>query len=442
MKFVSTRNNENIVGFKEAILNCMPSDGGLYVPYEPEDLRSWILYADENTSFANLAGTLTSGLINREFSPLICEAIATRAFTFEPKVKKLDENLFLLELYHGPTGTFKDFGTSYLASALETILQYTEEKSILLDATTGELGSCIANALRGKTRVKSVLLYPKGKIRGVEESDFVWNGGNIFPIEVDGDEKDCHKLVRKFFQDRDMVKKYHLTLGNTANIGRLLPQAFFYTFAFTRIKKQISGGIYYSMSTGNYGNLVSGLYGWQLALPVNGFIMPTSNNLKLDPRGNVQVLDSFVPIDLRTAADPADPSNLERMEHIFKENALMLRSFVYPADVSRKAIEDACKELFVKYRVYADEETSAAYAAAKIRKDITGEEDSAVVLIAREAPELDEMFIRHNIGEAPARSEAVTRSMKRVELNRPAISPNDSDYITSVLNSLNLRRIF
>ncbi len=442
MKFVSTRNNENIVGFKEAILNCMPSDGGLYVPYEPEDLRSWILYADENTSFANLAGTLTSGLINREFSPLICEAIATRAFTFEPKVKKLDENLFLLELYHGPTGTFKDFGTSYLASALETILQYTEEKSILLDATTGELGSCIANALRGKTRVKSVLLYPKGKIRGVEESDFVWNGGNIFPIEVDGDEKDCHNLVRKFFQDRDMVKKYHLTLGNTANIGRLLPQAFFYTFAFTRIKKQISGGIYYSMSTGNYGNLVSGLYGWQLALPVNGFIMPTSNNLKLDPRGNVQVLDSFVPIDLRTAADPADPSNLERMEHIFKENALMLRSFVYPADVSRKAIEDACKELFVKYRVYADEETSAAYAAAKIRKDITGEEDSAVVLIAREAPELDEMFIRHNIGEAPERSEAVTRSMKRVELNRPAISPNDSDYITSVLNSLNLRRIF
>ena len=191
MKFVSTRNNENIVGFKEAILNCMPSDGGLYVPYEPEDLRSWILYADENTSFANLAGTLTSGLINREFSPLICEAIATRAFTFEPKVKKLDENLFLLELYHGPTGTFKDFGTSYLASALETILQYTEEKSILLDATTGELGACMAAALRGKTRVKSVLLYPKGKIRGIEESDLVWNGGNIYPIEVDGTEADC-----------------------------------------------------------------------------------------------------------------------------------------------------------------------------------------------------------------------------------------------------------
>ena len=442
MKFVSTRDNKNIVTFKEAILNCMPSDGGLYVPCDGEDLRNWILYADENTSFANLAGTLTSGLINREFSPLICEAIATRAFTFEPKVKKLDENLFLLELYHGPTGTFKDFGTSYLASALETILQYTEEKSILLDATTGELGACMAAALRGKTRVKSVLLYPKGKIRGIEESDLVWNGGNIYPIEVDGTEADCHNMVRKFFQNRELVKKYHLTLGNTANIGRLLPQAFFYTFAFTRIKNQVSGGIYYTMSTGNYGNLISGLYGWQLALPVNGFIMPTTNNLKLDARGNVQVLDSFVPLEKRTPADPADPSNLERLEHIFKENSLMLGSFVYPADVTAKDTEDACKELFVKYGVYADEETSAAYAAAKIRKDISDDEDNAIVIIAREAPELDEMFLRHNLGESPAKSETVTRSMKSVKIDRPAISPDDTSHITSVLNSLNLRRMF
>lgn len=196
------------------------------------------------------------------------------------------------------------------------------------------------------------------------------------------------------------------------------------------------------MSTGNYGNLISGLYGWQLALPVNGFIMPTTNNLKLDARGNVQVLDSFVPLEKRTPADPADPSNLERLEHIFKENSLMLGSFVYPADVTAKDTEDACKELFVKYGVYADEETSAAYAAAKIRKDISDDEDNAIVIIAREAPELDEMFLRHNLGESPAKSETVTRSMKSVKIDRPAISPDDTSHITSVLNSLNLRRMF
>ena len=120
----------------------------------------------------------------------------------------------------------------------------------------------------------------------------------------------------------------------------------------------------------------------------------------------------------------------------------MLGSFVYPAEVSTKATEDACKELFVKYGVYADEETSAAYAASKIRKDISEDEDNAIVVIAREAPELDEMFLRHNLGESPAKSEAVTRSMKPVEINRPAISPDDVAHITSVLNSLNLRRIF
>ena len=109
MRFVSTRDGNRDVSFQEAILNCMPEDGGLYVPTGIENLRNWILYADETTSFANLAGTLTSGIINKEFSPLICERIATQAFVFEPKVRQLDKNLFILELYHGPTGTFKDF---------------------------------------------------------------------------------------------------------------------------------------------------------------------------------------------------------------------------------------------------------------------------------------------------------------------------------------------
>ncbi len=420
----------------------MPSDGGLYVPCDTEDLRHWILYADENTSFANLAGTLTSALINREFSPIICETIATNAFTFEPQVKQLAPNLFVLELFHGPTGTFKDFGVSYLAAALETILRYNGEKSILLDATTGNLGASLASALRGKKLVKSVLLYPKGKICGLDENDLVWNGGNIYPIEVDGDEADCRNMVRKIFADPNLVKKYSLTLANTTNIGRLLPQTFFYTYAFTRIKKMISGAIYFAMSTGNYGNLISGLYGWQLALPVNGFILPTDKNLKLDPRGNVQILDSYVPIEKRNPADPADPSNLERMENLFKENSLMLRSFVYPADVSREETDQACKELFVKYRYFADQETSAAYAAAKIREDITDDEDAAVVLIARDSPLKDGAFIRRNIGEVPKMTENVEKSQRPFHISSPIITPDNMDYVLTVLNSLNLQRIF
>lgn len=442
MQFVSTRDSSNIVGFKDAILDSLPVDGGLYVPYKTEDLRKWILYADETTSFANLAGTLTSALINKEFSPIICEAIATNAFPFEPVVRQLDDKLFIMELDHGPTGTFRDFGVSYLISAMETLLRMEEQKAILLAATSGELGACLAHAMRGKKLVKAVLIAPKGKLRGIKEEDFVWNGGGIYPIEVEGSTQDCNNIVRKLFSDRELVQKYKLTVANTANIGRLLPQAFFYTFAFSRIKKQVPGDIFYAMAAGNYGNIVSGLLSWQLALPVNGFILPATANLRTDARGNAIVMDSMVALDKRTPIDPSDPSNLERLENTFKVGSLMLRNFVYPADVTKEAAEDACRELFVKYKVFADYETSAAYRAVQIRRETVDNDDGTVVLIDRDSPSLDEDFIKRNIGELPPKSDAIREAFQPVKTGRPAITISDTDYILSVLNSLNLRRLF
>ncbi|MBQ9538435.1 MAG: threonine synthase, partial [Treponema sp.] len=386
--------------------------------------------------------TLTSALISTEFSPIICEAIATRAFSFEPAVRQLDDKLFIMELDKGPTGTFRDFGVSYLISTLETLLQMEEEKAILLTATSGELGACLAHATRGKELVKAVLLAPKGKLRGIKESDFVWNGGGIYPIEVDGTQQDCNNIVRKLFKNRELVKKCHLTVANTANIGRLLPQAFFYTFAFSRIKKLVPGDIFYAMATGNYGNIVSGLLSWQLSLPVNGFILPSTANLKTDARGNAIVMDSMVPLDKRDPIDPSDPSNLERLENTFKLGSLMLRNFVYPAEVSKEAAGDACRDLFVKYKVFADHETSAAYQAARLRRETVENDDGTVVLIARDSPSLDEAFIKRNIGELPPKPESIMEAFTPTKVDRPVIASTDTDYVISVLNSLNLRRIF
>ena len=239
-----------------------------------------------------------------------------------------------------------------------------------------------------------------------------------------------------------MVARYGLTLCNSSNIGRLLPQSFFYTFAFTRIKKQVSGGIYYAQHVGNYGNLVAGLYGWQTAMPVNGFIVPCTNNLTLDLQGNVTIVDGRVPMNERSVCDPADPSNLERMEYMFKTQSLMLRSFVYPAEVTDEECNEACKELYMKYKIFADKETSKAYAAMKARKDDVVGEDSAVVLVARNSPSLSESFLMHNLGEVPPKSKEVEEAFEPVKLNRPVIAPSDIDYLTSVLNSLNLLRLF
>ena len=221
MKFISTRNEENSANFEKAVLDCLPKDGGLYIPEDSADLRRWILYTNEKTTFSSISGTLTSAFINEEFSPIICEAIATGAFAFEPKLRKLEDKLYALELFHTPTGSHKDFGISYLINALEMIMLLKGETSIVLDATLGELGASVTRMVRGMIHIKVVLLYttkPNRRLRGLSESDFVWNGGNVYPIEIDGTEEDCHNIVREIFARRDLVKKYNLTMANTVNI--------------------------------------------------------------------------------------------------------------------------------------------------------------------------------------------------------------------------------
>ena len=421
MKFISTRNSDNIVDFEKAVLDCIPSDGGLYVPQIEADLRRWILYSDSDTSFANMAGTLTSACINDEFSPIICETIVSKAFPFNPEVRKIDERLYSLRLYNTPTGSHKDFGISFLVNCIETIHALKGGFSTFLDATIGELGASLAQVLRGKKYVKAVLIYPKGKLRGLEESDYVWNGGNILPIEVDGTEADCHRIVREIFDDRELVEKYHLTVANTANIGRLMPQLFFYPFAFSRLKKEVYSDIYYAMPCGNYSNLVAGLYSWKLSLPVNGFICPWTTSLGLDPMGFCTVPDDIVPFEQRAKADPASPSNLERLEDIFSRNSLMLKNFVYPSDVSDYEADEACRELFMKYQIFADKNTSSAYAAIKKRREFLDEDESTVVLIERDDPALNSEYVRHTTGELPEMNANVQKSLCAVSLKKPLV---------------------
>ena len=440
MKFISTRNSEKEVSFSQAVLDCMPQDGGLYVPSAPSDLHRWILYADENTSFANIAGTLTSALINTEFSPIICEAIASKAFTFSPVLRQLDDRLFTLELFHTPTGSHKDFGIAWLVNCVETLLTMKQSKGIFLDASIGELGASLARTIRGKKNIKAVILYPKGKMRGLCDEDLVVNGGNIFPIEIDGTEQDCHNIVRAVFARHDIVEKYGITAANTANIGRLLPQSFFYTFAFSRLKKRTSGDIYYALTAGNYSNIVAGLYGWQLSLPVNGFIVPATMNLGLDPMGKCEVLDSMVPLSKRPASDPASPSNIERLEDVFKAYSMMMKNFVYPAYVSAEEADEACQKLFVKYGFYADQATSEAYAAAIKNKSITSDDDGSVVLISRDSPALDTSFTLHNLGECISVPQNVATALEPYSSSKVSLICADVktafDKLCSIFSSL------
>lgn len=425
MLLTSTRNKKTTVPFSKGVLNCLPEDGGLYVPSVMQDLRRWIMYTDENTTFQSIAGALTSAFINEEFSPIICEKIAVEAFPFAPELKQLDDNLFALELFHGYTGCHRDFGVSYLCACLETMLTMKGDKAILLDYTGGELGAILSQTLKGKKNLKAVLVAKKGDFRGLSDEDLVWNGGNIYPVEIEGSMEDGKKLIAEVFADRDFSEKHGLTVANTANFCRLLGHVFSFPYAFSRMKNKVHGDIYYALAPGNYANLVAGLYSWRFALPLGGFILPSTGSLTTDAKGNTLLLDSMVSIEKRNKANPSDPANLERMEEIFSANALMIRNFVYPSPITNEDVENATRELFKKYGMFSDRHTARAYAALKNKADDIFDDDGSAVIIARDDPALSQSYCRHTLGEAPAQSETLARSLVPFAVGKDCVKTSD-----------------
>ncbi len=426
MELVSTRNSAKIVSFRNAVLDCIPGDGGLYVPANEEDLRPWIMYMDESTRFAAIAGTLTSALLKEEFSPVVSERIAAAAFSnYSPELRQLDRQLFSLELFHGPTGCHKDFGFLWLASALEHILTIEDRTAFVLAATAGRTGRSMAAAFSGKKRLKMILVYPKGTLSGLDPAMLAWNGGNIWPVEVDGSLQDAQKLVGSVYSDRDLVTRYGLTLANTMNIGRLLPQVFFYMYAFTRLRKKVRGDIFYAVPSGNYGNLVAGLYAWKFSLPVNGFVTDATPSLSCDATGRCVCLDSMVPLNRRGSADPASPSNMERLEQVFEVNPAMLRGLVYPASVDPASVPDLMFSLYKKYGVLCDSAAASAYGAIDSIQERINSDEGTVVLVSKDHPAYEAEKIRGACGVAPDLPDFIMAAREKVS-GASCIAPEKS----------------
>ena len=422
MQFTSTRNSNLTVSFSQAVRDCIPDDGGVFVPSSIEDMRRWIYYIDETTSFSSIAGSLTSALMHEEFSPIICETIATAAFPTEPVVRQLDGSLFMTEMYHGFTGCHRDYGVSYLVSYLETTLQLKGGKAVFVDFTHGGLGALMSKILKGKKNIKAVLVYKKGTVRGLDPESLAWNGGNIYPVEMEGSEAEIKAAISEVFADREFVQANGLTVANTTNVCRLLGQIFFFPYSFAQVKNKFNGELYYAMGAGNYGSLIAGLYSWRFALPVNGFYVPSTPALARSANGNPVVLDSLVDLKARGETNPAVPANLERLESFFGKNEMMMRNFIFPCDVSDAQRDAAAKELYMKYGVFADKDTASAYAVVKENCSEVYDEDGAFILTAYNHPSLSSDYCRHVIGEAPEMPEEIKSGYVPFELNRPTIS--------------------
>lgn len=414
MLFRSTRSGGSHVSFKDAVLRCLPNDGGLYVPTATVDLRQFFLYMDADTSYPELVATVAPPLLQGELNPFSAARVAESAFNFEPELRRLDDRLSVLELHNGPTGVFKDFGIAFLAAVMEELLK-NGGRAMTLTATTRDTGASIANAFAGRTGITAVILYPSGPVRGLDPATFVPAGGNILPIRIEGNFDDCQRLIREAFDDRRFAERYGLTSANTINVGRLLPQTFYFLYAFVKLKKELTGDLFFSVPSGNFGNLIAGLYAWKFGMPVNGFIAAMNAN---DSFGDFLRGKGFSPHNpvqtVSHSMDVGNPSNYERLAAFYAEAPAVMRNMVFPEKVDDAATLASMERAWKRYGLMLDPHSSVGFAAAE--RAIAGDlEDGHVVVVSTGHPAKHTELIRKTLGRDPETSAALDALRKETQ---------------------------
>ncbi|MDR0568868.1 MAG: threonine synthase [Spirochaetaceae bacterium] len=368
MQFRSTKSaglSNPPVSFKEAILRALPREGGLYVPTDALDMRQFFLYMGAETTYPELVSMVAPVLLEGELNPFSAARVAESAFAFEPEILRLDERFSVLTLYNGPTGIFKDFGVSFLASVMEELTK-NDKRIMVLSASRGDTGVGIARAFYQRRNMVAALLYPSGPIRGLSPETFVPNGGNSIPIEVRGTYDDCQRLVIEIIEDRPFAERYSITTANGLNPGRLLPQAFYYLYAFIKLKKILQGDLFFSVPCGNFGNLISGLYAWKFGLPVRGFVAAANAN---DACGDFFKGKAFRPRRLISTVSPAldvtVPSNYERLYSFYEEAPAVMRNMVYPSVIGDRTTLATIERVWKRYGLLLDPHSAVAFAGAE-----------------------------------------------------------------------------
>ncbi|MFO8063802.1 MAG: threonine synthase [Spirochaetota bacterium] len=366
MQFYSTRDTKRIVSFREAVFRGLAPDGGLFQPAADLDLREAFLSMGPDTRFLDVARVVTGALFPQEFSRDQVERIIARAFPFSPQLSRINEDIYLLELFHGPSCAFKDYGASYLASVMEEFLEGEDSRAVILTATSGDTGSAVAHAFFGRRNIDVVVLYPSGRVSPLQEKQLTTLGGNIHALEVKGSFDDCQRMVKEAFLDTELSETLGLTSANSINLGRLIPQAFYYIYAFAQLKPEVPGEFFFCVPSGNFGNLTAGVLAWKWGLPVTGFIAATNANDVVPDYLNTGVYTPRSSVrTLSNAMDVGNPSNFERLQHIFADDADAMRAMIWGEVVSDEETLETIGHFRVTEGIFLDPHTAAGVRAAQ-----------------------------------------------------------------------------
>lgn len=366
MRYYSTNHRAANVSLEEAVVKGLASDKGLFMPCDIRPLPQDFFDNIEKMDFKDIAFRVADAFFGDDVPEEDLRDIVYDTLSFDAPIVKVKEDIYSLELFHGPTLAFKDVGGRFMARLLRYFLKKQNHKQVnVLVATSGDTGSAVANGFLGVEGINVYVFYPKGKVSEIQEKQFTTLGRNITAIEIDGCFDDCQALVKGAFMDEELNSMLHLTSANSINIARFLPQAFYYFYAYAQLKRMgVKKDIVVSVPSGNFGNLAAGLFGKRMGLPVKRFIAANNANDifykylqtgEYSPRASVSTIAN--------AMDVGDPSNFARIISLYGNSHAAVCADISGAAYNNEQIAESVKQAWIDEDYLLDPHGACGYRA-------------------------------------------------------------------------------
>ena len=368
MKYYSTNGQASFATLQDAVVKGLASDKGLYMPERIKLLPQAFYDHIEDLSFQEIAYRVADAFFGEDVPSETLKQIVYDTLSFDVPVVKVKDNIYSLELFHGPTLAFKDVGARFMARLLGYFIRKEGKEQVnVLVATSGDTGSAVANGFLGVEGIHVYVLYPKGKVSPIQECQFTTLGQNITALEIDGVFDDCQALVKNAFVDAQLKQHMKLTSANSINVARFLPQSFYYFYAYAQLKKQgKADDLVVCVPSGNFGNICSALFGKKMGLPVKRFIAANNANDiffkylktgKYEPKPSVQTIAN--------AMDVGNPSNFARIYDLYGKDHAAICADISGATYSDEQIADTIREVQAETGYICDPHGACGYRALK-----------------------------------------------------------------------------
>ena len=367
MKYYSTNKQAPLASLKRAVIKGLAGDKGLYMPENIDLLKDFVIGEMKDMTFQEIACTVADTLFGDDVDGNTLEGIVKETLAFDTPVVPVHDNIYSLELFHGPTLAFKDVGARFMARLLKYFIAKEGVKDVnVLVATSGDTGSAVANGFLGVDGIKVYVLYPKGKVSTIQECQFTTLGQNITALEIDGTFDDCQALVKSAFMDTEIGEHMKLTSANSINVARFLPQSFYYFYAYAQLDKLGKADeLVISVPSGNFGNITAGIVAYWMGLPIKRFIAANNrNDVFLDYLNTGVYVPQPSIATIANAMDVGDPSNFARIMDLFSiypdpYKAIKKRILGYA--YTNEDIADTLRQVYSRYGYVLDPHGACGY---------------------------------------------------------------------------------